>query len=761
MKNTLLSTALSLLTLLLTINASAVTAISSGNWSSAATWDGPVPGGNVSNQNINIPEGITVTLDMNVTFSGLINSFGVDGRLVNSGSYGITMDQGSLTGGGDIDIYSISFATFSSNSFAGEMDVDRFTNNGATLFLTSAMNVRDTMDLRDGSLFLNAGALLQMMTNSTLRMDDGSMSIGTGGVFSTQSYNVLYVGASKTSGIEFNGSMVRNLTIDLNDDNQSLTLAGNVIVSGDLDFRRGNFNISGRDFTLNGDMRRSPNATFQTDGTTNMTITGNAELTDGFRFTANSAVNDIIVNRSSNNSNFRLLSSLTVNGDLDLRDGNFNIENGSQLVMAAGSRILITEGSIVEAGGTFNGSNDYDVEYLGTSRSTGRELSGSGVNNIGINLIASDQNLTLTQSIISRGNFRMDNGRTVMNGYDLTLNGTMNQRNTARFVGNSSSSLIINTTNTTDDSIYFDEAFKNMKSVVINKQNGGDIILSSGLTIISQLNFQKGRMDIGNNSLIMQSASSMIGYNRDRYIITSGQGSVQQMITTNTAYTTFPVGTRESYSPASVQQANGGSSGMFMVRAARGVYENANTSTGTNYASSQSLLDRTWFVESTSGMTLNTNLRLGWDDSFEMNGFDRTQAYISHYTAGSWDQGASGSASAGADNTFFIERNGFTSLSPFTVMDVLNSVGVKETVVSSTLDIYPNPSSDYINVSNPFGKDKVLYEIIDLTGKIVLSTSNDATSNKFDIGDLQKGYYMVKTTDIRTNTVITKKLIKS
>ncbi|MES2628208.1 MAG: T9SS type A sorting domain-containing protein [Bacteroidota bacterium] len=764
MKNILRSTAVLLCTALISLSASAVTAINSGNWSSASTWDGPVPGSSVNNQNIVISEGITVNLDMDVTFSGLLNSFRVDGRLLSTQNYFLRMNQGSFTGTGDVDIHSMIFSSFlASDNFTGDMDVDNFTNDGSSLFLASILNVRDTMDLRDGSLLLNSGSLLQMMDNSTVRMDDGSMSIGTGGVFTTQSYNLIYVGSSKTSGIEFNGAMVRNLYIDLEDDNQSLTIGSDLTVTGDLELRRGNMDLRNRSINLLGDMRRtSNNAMLMTNAQTNILISGAGNMTDGLWFASGSQINDLTIDRTGSSSNFRLMTDLTVMGDLELNEGNMSFENGAHMVMGAGSRLVLENGNFFENGGLFDGTAEYDVEYLGTSRSTGRELTGSGLMNIGINLISENDQITLTQDLISRGNFRMDNGRTNLNGNDLTLNGTLNQRQSARFIGNSGSSMIMNLTSSSDDSIYFDQTSNMLSNFTLNKQNGGDVYLGSALSIINQFHFQRGRMDLGANNMIMQNTATVLGYDNERYFITSGQGSVQQMITAGNDWAIFPVGTRESYSPASVQQVTGSSTGMFNVRAARGVYADASNSTGVDYASSQRLLDRTWFVEATSGMTINTNLRLGWDDTFEMNGFDRNNSFISHFTNGSWDKGVAGSATAGANSSFFIERNGFNSLSPFTVMDNLTALSIDEaSVVSGQLNIAPNPTADFINVTTPFSGDNVTYEVVDLTGKVILSVSNTEAINKLDVGALPRGYYFVKSTNVKTNAIVTKQFVKA
>ena len=61
-------------------------------------------------------------------------------------------------------------------------------------------------------------------------------------------------------------------------------------------------------------------------------------------------------------------------------------------------------------------------------------------------------------------------------------------------------------------------------------------------------------------------------------------------------------------------------------------------------------------------------MKLGWELAAEVNAFDRTNAYISHFD-GSWDEITSSAAVTGANSTYEITRMGITTLSPFSVAD--------------------------------------------------------------------------------------------
>ncbi len=73
--------------------------------------------------------------------------------------------------------------------------------------------------------------------------------------------------------------------------------------------------------------------------------------------------------------------------------------------------------------------------------------------------------------------------------------------------------------------------------------------------------------------------------------------------------------------------------------------------------------------------------------------------------------------------------------------------------VKSDLVIYPNPTSDYINIANDQLKDVT---VLDFTGKILLRSS----SKKVDLSNLPKGVYLLNVT-LNNGRSISRKLIKN
>ena len=77
---------------------------------------------------------------------------------------------------------------------------------------------------------------------------------------------------------------------------------------------------------------------------------------------------------------------------------------------------------------------------------------------------------------------------------------------------------------------------------------------------------------------------------------------------------------------------------------------------------------------------------------------------------------------------------------------------------TNTLQIYPNPASDWITV-NTRNFNLGLAEIIDLSGRIVLKSHLKSNSNRVNISKLSPCIYIVKVSDSQGLVIDTKKLI--
>lgn len=87
-----------------------------------------------------------------------------------------------------------------------------------------------------------------------------------------------------------------------------------------------------------------------------------------------------------------------------------------------------------------------------------------------------------------------------------------------------------------------------------------------------------------------------------------------------------------------------------------------------------------------------------------------------------------------------------------------NTAGIEENVLSS-VDIYPNPASDVINISLKNELVNTEVSIVDAMGRVVLNQSIENDFVSLDVANLEKGIYFVKVSNgevVETKTIVIK-----
>jgi hypothetical protein len=337
------------------------------------------------------------------------------------------------------------------------------------------------------------------------------------------------------------------------------------------------------------------------------------------------------------------------------------------------------------------------------------------------------------------------------------MNGTFSQRPGASLVGNQGSGMEILLNTASGDTLYLDPQNNILRTLRIGLNDAGTLMLGSDLRITSRLDLGKGKIDIGDHDLVIDPMASVKNYNDNSYIVTSGSGKLIMRVNSGSPYVVFPVGTSSGYLPASIQQVSGGS-GNFTVRVREGVYSNG--SSGYNSALQHSVVNGTWLIGSGSGLTVNMTLKLGWKSSAEVNGFNRSNAYITHY-ANKWDSYTMAGAQPGPNNTFELVRTGITSLDAFAVADNNSALPVDRIhTQADDILVFPNPASEYISVIIPNATNDCKIELIDITGKVLQTSTGQDHADKFSVAGLGNGYYLVRITDAQTGVIQLKQFCK-
>lgn len=260
----------------------------------------------------------------------------------------------------------------SSGSAVGTLNIaGNFTHIGGTITETASGSGSIVFNGGNIQFYTSGGTIsntinFTIINSSKLQMFSPTTVVSGGGSFTLSSGATL--GITSTSGIDTTGA------------------TGNIQVSGKRTFN------TGANYIYNGTSNQSTGTGFPTNLTGILTI--------------NNSGNTVTLN------NARTIANL---GSINLTAGTF--ATGTNLTMAATSTINRIEGSIT---GTLQGSGTYNVVYTGNSKTTGSELSGSGLNNITTNL-NSGQTLTLGQSRTVPGTLTMTNGNIITGANILTL----------------------------------------------------------------------------------------------------------------------------------------------------------------------------------------------------------------------------------------------------------------------------------------------------------------------------------------------------
>jgi len=446
-------------------------------------------------------------------------------------------------------------------------------------------------------------------------------------------------------------------------------------------------------------------------------------------------------------------ANITIAKVLHLLSGALSLSSGS-VGISSGAMIEIGGGTLSASGsGSLNLNSTYDVSYINGSATAGAELSGSGLRNITVNVPG---NISLSANLTENGTLILTAGSLALNSHDLIFgaSGDLAASGSGTLSSNSSSSIIINTAAGLTGVLRFANSGNTVNNLTINMSNSSSSVsLGSDVNVNGQLSLQSGKIRLGSNNLTLTAGSTVVGGSANSYVVTDASGTLTRHIAASGSGS-FYVGTTTNFAPITITDASGSASGDVGINVIDMVY--ANGTTGVVLSASQPLVSATWFVTNTATGSLNYTMQAMWSAGMEVNGFNRGQAYISHYTSGAWDLQAYSAATA-SGSMYALTRTGITSLSPFTVADkdAHMTTGISTVPINNdAFVVYPNPASTtlYFNAN----ADIKHISIYDLMGRMV--KSEDVKNNSISIGNLPVGSYNIRLTS--TNITFTKQFVK-
>lgn len=402
------------------------------------------------------------------------------------------------------------------------------------------------------------------------------------------------------------------------------------------------------------------------------------------------------------------------NGALTFNGGTFQLPNG--LIVLDGGYIGIN------SGGKFQGNNA-DLLYKGASTTTGAEIFNITTNGVEI---AVDPGNTVTLNNIHG---------TAINKYLKLTSGTLDisnnilnlapgcsyTRTNGAFSANSQSELLISCDTAINGPIKFAAGGNNLGKLQF-ANGSATAVIDNDLNIYQEFSIGDYKIDIRSHKITMQPGFSIFASGKKGWVITEHGGSLSAPIEyPSKLQLKFPIGTDKHKANITVDVKGVYYTKAFTVGVKSGVLADGNS--GMMISATQPVVDATWDLKYEGTDNLDLELTTYWDEQLERNGFDRQNAYISHYTNATWDTTATSSATKVPSGTslveYYIKRNNITSLSPFSVFDNKTQVSVNEQLFTeANIAIAPNPTNNDAVVSMNLQKATTLSATItDVAGR--------------------------------------------
>ncbi len=666
-----------------------------------------------------------------LSLSGGILSIANSGSLWLSNHSILQLSGGSLAlNGGTLNLTAAYKVIYTSNSAiagpeltgSGLTSVTVHVGAGNTVSLLQDLTVPDTLNLVDGSLVLNG---------HDLTVTGEFVSSLNGYLLSTGSSNVTFHNTTGLAGeINFSGNnnSVNELTIDIGSLHHA-HIQGNLEVMSTLHLSSGILSVgNASSLTLNGTL--SGNGQLAGTSTSNLIIntSGGFNTPLNFENTANDWHN-LALNVGLNNSIYTM-SAVQVWG---------------MLTLTGGSHLNI-QGQTLTLYGDYSGTGMLEVDdnstlniQSNTSLTGNLVLSGNALGHFTMHA-GTGHTVNMGSDLHISGLLNLQDGTLALNGHDLILTGDIANGGSGMIHSTTGSSIYISSANAPAGMLQFTANGHEVSNLTLNMAAGW-ITLGSDITVDNSLTLTHGGIDITGHTLEVLSGGSLSGGSSNSYILTGSTGHLMMHLSGSVSgWANFPVGTANAYMPALIHLSTASASGSVSAGAASHVYT-AGTS-GSSLSVTQPLVDATWFFNTDISSNLHLDMQLVWPVTAEINGFDHSAAYISHYTSGAWDEDAAVAATAAGSGMFSIERDNLTSLSPFAVFDHnTNPTGIAA-VSAEALLLYPDPATDQILVANL--TEPVTAEVIGLNGVLMGSWFLDKSNPVIPVSALQQGTYLIR-----------------
>lgn len=434
---------------------------------------------------------------------------------------------------------------------------------------------------------------------------------------------------------------------------------------------------------------------------------------------------------------FTVAKSIYLSGNYNQSTGSLTLSNGAMVIINGGAMVLSGTASLTSSG-------SYGVQYL-SSATTGSELNGSSLATIEVNS-GSSGTVSLNNNLDVSGTLMLTSGTLDLNNHSLTFsgNGSFATSGTGTITSSSASNLTFATSGNFSNGLRFTSGSNTVNNLTVNLGNNtSSVTLDGNLNVGGTLSLQSGMLNVGANNLMLSSGATISSGSANSYVVT-GIGGMLTMTLISGGSNTYHVGTVTNYAPVTITASNSSPTSNVSVSVNSGVKINGTSGADLTI---DPIVNTTWYVASSATSNINLSMQVLWSTGMEVNSFDRTKAYISHYTNGGWDATTSASAGTTINGMYSLSRTNITSTGPFAVMNKFPS-SIANVENASAVSVYPNPVTDMLHIK---GANVNNVNIYDVTGHLVKSAV--VTNNTISVNDLPAGYYNIRFSGNGLNTV--------
>lgn len=461
------------------------------------------------------------------------------------------------------------------------------------------------------------------------------------------------------------------------------------------------------------------------------------EFTRGFDFNGTITTGYLDGSTISANTNvvFNVADRMDVADSMQMDNGTLNIGPGCFIILhGAGGRTAPTLKMQGSSAISFGGN--YSVAYTGDKVYTGKELSGQDIDSVIVAMNGNLQQVYLNEDLNIKGKLNILSGMLVLNSHDLNLATTSSFESgpTGSIKSSSPSNITIECATPLTGPLRFNANGHDVDDFIVNTT--GVVVIENNLKV-SKFDLVKGKIAISNGTLHIPTVTDRTLFSPDRYIITVPTGALGQAINpvnSNKDSAFYPIGTTTQYLPMKVITTSQHT--LLKANVSPGVPDGSPA--GTDMALTRPVVNATWALNGDNA--INGSMETTWYPAAEVNGFDKSNAYISwHNTINKWDKIPTKTATANADGSFSITRDNITQMGYFAVFDK-NTVGVKDIVSQQQIAMYPNPATGalYIDV-----KTEATAQVYNTTGQLMQQATITPGNSLVNISALTPGMYYV------------------